>query len=140
MSNFILRLSVVEKTPDGKEKTTQTKTLAIQPKVKAIEAPHSTETFSTLISLQDNCGAIISQLREKLNTTNDVTKLGPSSNYGLFVPSEPGSKSGVWLDLESPIEKYAREGIFKSGVRKYKIASDLRNQPYECSGYGGVPL
>ena len=36
MSNFILRLSVVEKTPDGKEKTTQTKTLAVQPKVKAI--------------------------------------------------------------------------------------------------------
>ena len=34
MSNFILRLSVVEKNPDGKEKTTQTKTLAFQPNVR----------------------------------------------------------------------------------------------------------
>ena len=56
---------------------------------------------------------------EKLKTTTDIAKLGPSTNYGLFVPSESGSKSGVWLDLESTIEKYATEGLIKSGVRKY---------------------
>ena len=60
---------------------------------------------------------------EKLKTTTDITKLGPSTNYGLFLPSQPGSRSGLWLDLEATIEKYTTEGIIKSGVRKYKIQS-----------------
>ena len=77
----------------------------------------------TLILLQNSCGDIITLLLEKLKTTTDIAKLGPSSNYGLFVSTEPGSQSGVWLDLESTIEKYATEGIIKSGVRKYKIQS-----------------
>ena len=60
---------------------------------------------------------MITQLLEKLKTTTDIAKLGPSSNYGLFVPSEPGSKSGTWLDLESTIETNASGGLIKSGVR-----------------------
>ena len=34
MSQFILRLSIVEKSPDGNEKITQNKTLAFEPKVR----------------------------------------------------------------------------------------------------------
>ena len=59
----------------------------------------------------------MTQLLEKLKATTDLAKLGPVSNYGLFVPREPGAKSGLWLDLESPLGKYATEGTIKSGVR-----------------------
>ena len=62
---------------------------------------------------------------EKLKTTTDIAKLGSSSNYGLFVSTEPGSQSGVWLDLESTIEKYATEGVIKSGVSQYITAPPL---------------
>ena len=85
-------------------------------------------------SLQNNCGDIITQLQEKLKTTTDLAKLGPT-NYGLFVPTEPGSKSGVWLDLESTIERYAKENIIKSGVRKYERAS-VTPLHLSCSGHG----
>lgn len=87
--------------------------------------------------MQNNCGDIITQLLEKLKTTTDLAKLGPSTNYGLFVSSEPGSKSGVWLDLESPIKKYAEKGVIKSGVRKHKGVS-ITN--CSNSGHGGVQV
>ena len=59
----------------------------------------------------------MTQLLEKLKATTDLAKLGPVSNYGLFVPKEAGAKSGVWLDLEATVGKYETEGTFKSGVR-----------------------
>ena len=48
-----------------------------------------------------------------------MVKLGPETDYGLFAASEPGSKSGVWLDLDLQIEDYMGEGkpvVLKSGV------------------------
>ena len=62
---------------------------------------------------------MVRQLLEKLKASTDLAKLGPVGNYGLFVPRESGSLSGDWLDLESPLGKYATQGIVKSGVRSH---------------------
>ena len=61
----------------------------------------------------------MSQMRQKLGSQAQVVKLGPETDYGLFAASEPGSKSGVWLDLDLQIEDYMGEGkpvVLKSGV------------------------
>ena len=58
-------------------------------------------------------------MRQKLGSQAQVVKLGPETDYGLFAASEPGSKSGVWLDLDLQIEDYMGEGkpvVLKSGV------------------------
>ena len=53
---------------------------------------------------------VADQLRKK---TQDVPgsflKLGPNSEYGLFLPKEPGSKGGVWLDPDHLLEDYMQE-------------------------------
>ena len=58
-------------------------------------------------------------MREKLGSQAQVVKLGPETDYGLFAPEEPGSKSGTWLDLDLQIGDYMKEGrsvVLKSGV------------------------
>ena len=58
-------------------------------------------------------------MRQKLGSQAQVVKLGPETDYGLFAPTEPGSKSGTWLDLSLQIEDYMEEGkpvVLKSGV------------------------
>ena len=58
-------------------------------------------------------------MRQKLGSQAHVVKLGPETDYGLFAPSEPGAKSGVWLDMDLKIEDYMQEGksvLLKSGV------------------------
>ena len=58
-------------------------------------------------------------MRQKLDSDGQVVELGPETDYGLFAASEPGSKSGVWLDLDLQIEDYMGEGkpvVLKSGV------------------------
>ena len=58
-------------------------------------------------------------MRQKLGSQAQVVKLGPETDYGLFAPAEPGSKSGSWLDLDLQIEDYMEEGkpvVLKSGV------------------------
>ena len=60
-------------------------------------------------------------MRQKLGSQAQVVKLGPETDYGLFAASEPGSKSGVWLDLDLQIEDYMGEGkpvVLKSGVKR----------------------
>ena len=62
---------------------------------------------------------VVSQMREKLDSQAQVVTLGPETDYGLFVPAEPGSKSGTWLDLDLQIGDYMEEGRpvgLKSGV------------------------
>ena len=62
---------------------------------------------------------VVSQMREKLDSQAQVVTLGPETDYGLFVPAEPGSKSGTWLDLDLQIGDYMEEGrpvVLKSGV------------------------
>ena len=58
-------------------------------------------------------------MRQKLDSQAQVVTLGPETDYGLFAPTEPGSKSGTWLDLSLQIEDYMEEGkpvVLKSGV------------------------
>merc|ERR1712013_103685 len=90
MANLILRLSIIEKGQNEEEKSIVTKTLALSPKITIAE--------------------VADQLRKK---TQDVPgsflKLGPNSEYGFFLPKEPGSKGGVWLDPDHLLEDYMQE-------------------------------
>ena len=50
--------------------------------------------------------------------------LGQYTDYGLFLPVENGSKSGIWLDFSQSLDFYLSGGagesvpILKSGVTK----------------------
>ena len=58
-------------------------------------------------------------MRQKLDSQAQVVTLGPETDYGLFAPTEPGSKSGSWLDLSLQVEDYMEEDkpvVLKSGV------------------------
>ena len=62
---------------------------------------------------------VVSQMREKLDSQAQVVSLRPETDYGLFAPAEPGSKSGTWLDLDLQIGDYMEGGrpvVLKSGV------------------------
>ena len=62
-------------------------------------------------------------MREKLDSQAQVVTLGPETDYGLFAPAEPGSKSGKWLDLDLQISVYMEEGrpvVLKSGVIQHQ--------------------
>ena len=58
-------------------------------------------------------------MRKKLAEQAQVVKLGPETDYGLFFPSEPGAKSGVWLDVELRIEDYmvVGGGLIKANLK-----------------------
>ena len=107
MANLILRLSIIEKGENEEEKSIVTKTLAPNPKVNQICCQ---ETVLELSHVQNTIGELADLLRKK---TQDVPgsflKLGPNSEYGLFLPKEPGSKGGVWLDPEHVLEDYMQE-------------------------------
>ena len=40
---------------------------------------------------------------------NPIAKLGPTSEYGLFLPAEKGCKTGIWLENSNPIEFYTEK-------------------------------
>ena len=66
-------------------------------------------------------------MRKKLAEQAQVVKLGPETDYGLFFPSEPGAKSGVWLDLELRIEDYMVVG---GGLIKANLKSGVNMSCY----------
>ena len=114
MANIILRLAVIEKSEKGDETAVRTTALKFPPEVILIFT-HSKLTFLLKTELHD----VVSQMREKLGSQAQVVKLGPETDYGLFAPEEPGSKSGTWLDLDLQIGDYMEEGrsvVLKSGV------------------------
>ena len=60
------------------------------------------------------------KFRSKLSGGFEVVNLGPETDYGFFLPSEQGSKSGIWLDSDKRLEDYMeddQELKLKSGVR-----------------------
>ena len=70
-------------------------------------------------------------MRKKLAEQAQVVKLGPETDYGLFFPSEPGAKSGVWLDLELRIEDYMVVG---GGLIKANLKSGVNMWCYHVQG------
>ena len=108
MANLILRLSIIEKGQNEAEKSIVTKTLALNPKVNQTQC--ATNHFYHHIFMQNTVAEVATLLRTK---TQDVPgsflKMGPNSEYGLFLPKEPGSKGGVWLDQEHALEDYMQE-------------------------------
>ena len=72
-------------------------------------------------------------MRQKLGSQAQVVKLGPETDYGLFAASEPGSKSGVWLDLDLQIEDYMGEGkpvVLKSEVNHVMSPKNCLSSQY----------
>ena len=80
-------------------------------------------------------------MRQKLGSQAQVVKLGPETDYGLFAASEPGSKSGVWLDLDLQIEDYRGAGkqgkTCFSGLGSDPLMLALGNSPLRMEAGGG---
>ena len=79
-------------------------------------------------------------MRQKLGSQAQVVKLGPETDYGLFAPEEPGSKSGTWLDLDLQIGDYMEEGrpvVLKSGVIQHRSSHIFSNKLF--AGYTFLP-
>ena len=69
---------------------------------------------------QETLVAVGQKFRAKLSTGIEVVNLGPETDYGFFLPTELGSKSGIWLDVDKRLEDYMRDDQelkLKSGVR-----------------------
>ena len=76
-------------------------------------------------------------MRKKLAEQAQVVKLGPETDYGLFFPSEPGAKSGVWLDVELRIEDYMVVG---GGLIKANLKSGVNMSICRAIMFKGIKI
>ena len=57
---------------------------------------------------QETLVAVGQKFRAKLSTGIEVVNLGPETDYGFFLPTELGSKSGIWLDVDKGHQKWLK--------------------------------